>query len=148
MIKWITTLIIILMMSPAALAAEGNLTISDREIIGHLNRLEERLTHLEAGQQAIDSRLIRLEAGQQAIDKRIDDLNRRIDDLRGFLYILLGGMIALIGFVIWDRRSAISPVINRTRDLESDRDRTLKILKEYAQKEPKLAEILKSLGLL
>ncbi|MEE9609707.1 MAG: hypothetical protein V3W19_00565 [Desulfatiglandales bacterium] len=59
-----------------------------------------------------------------------------------------GGMIALIGFVMWDRRSAFSPVITRTRELEGDRDRTLRVLRDYAQGEPKLAEIMKNLGLM
>lgn len=113
------------------LAVEGNLTISDREIIERLTRLEE---------------------GQTAINLRIDDLRSElkgdIQDLRGLMYVVLGGMIALIGFVIWDRRSAISPVINRTKELEDDRDRTLRVLRGYAQKEPKLAEVMKSLGLM
>ncbi len=64
------------------------------------------------------------------------------------MYVVLGGMLALIGFVIWDRRSALSPLITRTRELEEDRDRTLRILKDYAQREPKIAEVMKSLGLM
>ncbi len=141
MSKWIVGvlgLVLLLVVAPRALAVEGDLTISDRDIIERLTRLEE---------------------GQKAINNRIDDVNRRIDDLRselkgdiqdlrGLMYIVLGGMIALIGFVIWDRRSALSPVITRTRELEEDRDKTLKVLKEYAQKEPKLAEVMKSSGLM
>ncbi len=53
----------------------------------------------------------------------------------------------LIGFVIWDRRSAISPVINRTREVEERQLLILKDMKEYALKEPKMSEVLKSLGL-
>ena len=137
-IKSVLGLLLLIWVSTPALAVEGDLTISDREIIERLTRLEE---------------------GQKAINNRIDDVNRRIDDLRselkgdiqdlrGIMYVVLGGMIALIGFVIWDRRSALSPVITRTRELEEDRDKTLKVLKEYAQKEPKLAEVMKSLRLL
>ena len=139
--KWIGSvmgLVLLIWVSAPVLAVEGDLTISDREIIERLTRLEE---------------------GQKAINNRIDDVNRMIDDLRselkgdiqdlrGLMYVVLGGMIALIGFVIWDRRSALSPVITRTRELEEDRDITLKVLKEYAQKEPKLAEVMKSLRLL
>ncbi len=134
MSKWIVGvlgLVLLVWASAPALAVEGDLTISDREIIERLTRLEE---------------------GQKAINKRIDDLKGElkgdIQDLRGLMYIVLGGMIALIGFVIWDRRSALSPVITRTRELEEDRDKTLKVLKEYAQREPRLAEVMKSLGLM
>ncbi len=64
------------------------------------------------------------------------------------MYVVLGAILALIGFVIWDRRSAISPVITRTRLLEEDCDRTLRLLRDYAQREPKLADVMKSLGLM
>lgn len=127
MSKWIIggfCLVILLVVAPRAIAVEGDFTISDREII---------------------ERLIRLEEGQKALR---NELKGDIQDLRGLMYVVLGGMIALIGFVIWDRRSALSPVITRTRELEEDRDRTLRVLKEYARKEPKLAETMKSLGLM
>jgi len=100
----------------------------------------------------IIERLTRLEEGQKALNKRIDDvrdeLKGDINDLKSLVYVLLGGIIALIAIVIWDRRSALSPVIRRTRELESDYDLTLRILKEYGKREPKFAEVLRSFGLL
>ncbi|MBI4746223.1 MAG: hypothetical protein HY786_06740, partial [Deltaproteobacteria bacterium] len=70
-------------------------------------------------------RLIRLEEGQKSLQKQIDDFKevtqRRFDDMQrqsdskfDNLYalilwgfgILFGGMGILIGFVIWDRRTA------------------------------------------
>ena len=50
--------------------------------------------------------------------------------------------------LIWDRRTALSPVIRKTKELEQRDDLTIRALKEYALKEPKLAEVLKGLGLL
>jgi len=118
-------------------AVQGNLSLSDKDIIEKLARLEE---------------------GQRGLSKRIDDINTRIDDLRselrgdiadlrGLVYIVLAGIISLIGFVIWDRRTALSPVITKTKQLEDKDDLTVRVLKEYARKEPKMAEVLKSLGL-
>ena len=134
MSKWIVGvlgLVLLIWVSAPALAVEGDLTISDREIIERLTRLEE---------------------GQKAINKRIDDLKGDlkgdIQDLRGLMYIVLGGMIALIGFVIWDRRTAISPVQREVRELREQEELNIKILKEYARKEPRLAEVMKSLGLM
>ncbi len=74
-------------------------------------------------------RLIRLEEGQKALNQRlddlskgIDDLNRRIDDIQTFMLwgfgILFGGMGILIGFVIWDRRTALAPAIKKYKELE------------------------------
>jgi len=149
--KWIIGIVLVFLfgvVSPT-LAIEGDLTISDREII-------ERLTRLEEGQKALRNELLNEINGVRneikgdigGLSIRLDGLNTRIDDLKDLIYVVLGGMIALIAFVIWDRRSAISPVITRTRELEEDQDRTLRVLKEYARKEPKMAEIMKSSGLM
>ena len=78
----------------------------------------------------------------------IGQLGDRIDDLRNLMYVVLAGIIALIGFVIWDRRTALSPVISKTRELEERDNLTLRVLQEYARKEPRMAEVLKSLGML
>ena len=125
-------------LSSITFAAEGGLDLSNKEIIEKLAKLEE---------------------GQNGLNKRIDDVNRRIDDLRGelkgdigdlrselkgdignlrgLIYVVLAGIIALIGFVIWDRRSALSPVIRKTKELEERDDLTVRALKEYALKQQK-----------
>jgi len=104
-------------------------------------------------EEEIIQRLIRLEEGQKSLNQRFDDvnrrfddvnqkfndvnqrfndvnqrfndINRRFDDLKGLLYVILAGMFALVGFVIWDRRTALAPAIKRTTILED-------ALKEYA----------------
>ena len=98
--------------------------------------------------EEIIERLIRLEEGQKALNQRLDDIigrfddtNHRIDDFKGILYVILAGMFALVGFVIWDRRTALAPAVGRTRILEN-------ALKEFAKKDPKMAEVLKHLGIM
>ena len=101
-------------------------------------------------------RLIRLETkleeGLKATNQRIDDLNRRIDGLQTFMLwgfgILFGGMGILIGFVIWDRRTALAPAIKKYKELEEKEEKIEKVLKELAEKDPKIAEALKHVGLL
>ncbi len=64
-------------------------------------------------------RIIRLEENQRegfrALMQRIDDINKRIDDMISIMLwgfgVLFAGMMSLIGFVIWDRRSALAPAI-------------------------------------
>lgn len=104
-------------------------------------------------------RLIRLEVkaeeGQKSLQKQIEDLKsatqKQIGDLRILILwgfgILFGGMGILIGFVIWERRTALEPVARKNRELEEREEKLEKALKEYARLEPKLAEILKSLNL-
>ncbi len=62
--------------------------------------------------------LIRLDEGQKAINNRIDDVNKRIDDLRNLIYVVLAGIFALIGFVLWDRRTTLAPAVRKNRELE------------------------------
>ena len=142
----------------------------DREVIDRLIRLEE-------GNKALNNRIDdvnkRIDDLSRSINKRIDDLRAElkgdiaelrdelrgdidslkgelkgdISDLRNLMYVIIGGIFALIAIVIWDRRTALSPVIRKTRELEEREELTLRVIKEYARREPKLAEVLKSMGL-
>lgn len=93
---------------------------------------------IEISSREIIERLARLEEGQKNLNQRIDDLRQLI--LWGF-GITFAGMFTLIGFVIWDRRTALAPAVNRMDRLEA-------ALKEYAAKSPDLAEALKKARLL
>ncbi len=97
-------------------------------------------------------RLIRVEEGLKAVNQRIDGLDKRIDGLQGLMYVVIGAVIAqtigIVGFVLWDRRSALAPAIRKNRELEEREETLEKVLKEYAKQEPRLAEILKSVKLL
>ncbi len=118
------------------------------------------LSQAEEFTQKDRERLIRLETkveeGQKALQRQITDLKvdtqRQTDDLKTLILwgfgILFGGMGLLIGFVIWDRRTALEPVAKKYRELEEQGEKYNKALKEYARVEPKLAEILRSLNLL
>lgn len=126
-----------------------------------LIRLE---TKVEEGQKALQRQIDglsnttqrQLDALTATTHRQIEGLSvglqRQIDDLRTLLLwgfgILFGGMGLLIGFVIWDRRTALEPVIRKYRDIEDKEEKFLKVLKEYSNVEPKLAEILRSFNLL
>ncbi len=108
-------------------------------------------------------RIIRLEEGQKYLQKQIDDLKKQIDDLkkdtqrqfdelRTFLYwgfgILFGGMGILIGFVIWDRRTAVEPVARKLKEIEEKEEKIERFIKELARKDPEIKEIAKKEGLI
>jgi hypothetical protein len=105
-------------------AEQQEITITSREIVERLARLEE---------------------GLKRVEQRLDDVNRRIDDLRQVVLwgfgVTFAGIFALIGFVIWDRRTAINPVIRRIERVEE-------ALRRLSKDNPQLAENLRSLGLL
>ncbi len=67
-------------------------------------------------------RLIRVEATlkefKESVDKRIDSVDNRIGRLEtvmmGGFGLLFTSMVGLVGFVLWDRRSALAPAIRRS----------------------------------
>ena len=93
----------------------------------------------------------RISEVNNSINDRIDDVNNRIDDMSNLILwgfgIIFVGMFALLGFVIWDRRTALAPAIRKNKELEERQERIEKVLKEFAIEEPKLAEILKQIGI-
>ena len=119
-------------------AQEREVTITSREIVERLTRLEERV--------------IRLEEGQTRLEQRISDLAQRIDELRQFMLWGFGltftGMFALVGFVLWDRRTALAPAVRRFEDLQDRQRRIEEALRQLSKENPKLAESLRNLGLL
>lgn len=139
--KGIAILLVVMALSSfqTVFAAErGSLTISDREII-------ERLTRLDQGQKGIQNQINEIQNQFSGLQDQINGLRNLI--LGGF-GVIFAGMFSLIGFVIWDRRSAISPVVNRTSEMEQRQLLILRAMKEYGLKEPRMSEVLKSLGLL
>lgn len=101
-------------------------------------------------------RIIRLEEGQKHLQQQINDLKvstqQQFTDLKNFMLwgfsVLLAGMFTLVGFVLWDRRTVVAPVQRRQAEMERDQESLREALRQYARKEPRLAEILKSLNLL
>ncbi|MBS3918212.1 MAG: hypothetical protein KG012_04935 [Deltaproteobacteria bacterium] len=97
----------------------------------------------------MDKRLSsRIDELDKRLGSRIDNLEKRMDYLVNLIYVVLAGMFTLVGFVLWDRRSALAPAIRRTRDIEEREEKLERAIKEFALKNPDMKEILKSLGLL
>lgn len=141
MVKSIVILIMIFFMVPNLFAFENTPKLTDREII-------ESFAELKAGQSSIDKRF-------DDMGKRIDDMGKRIDgmgdrindignrfgDIQGLLYAILTGIFVLFGYILWDRRTAITPAVKKSNLIE-------KALIEYSDEHPKLKRILRNIGLL
>ena len=101
-------------------------------------------------------RLIRVETTlkefKESVDKRIDSVDKRIERLEtvmmGGFGLLFTSMIGLVGFVLWDRRTALAPAIRASREVTEREDRIERALQELAQTDPRVAEALKHVGLL
>ncbi len=153
----------LLIFSGPALAVEVSPRITDRVII-------ESLTELKAGQrsleQKMDQRFLFVDKRFDAIDKRLESMDRRIDGLRETMLALFGALIALIvalfAYIAWDRRTMVKPIQDRLdkieRDLQRDLElqhqegsrltRLVKVLREMAKTDEKLADVLRNFSLL
>lgn len=138
----VCSLCLVLWWSASAGAVEEAPRITDREII-------ERLTRLDEGQDALGQRLETLE---RHVDRRLDDLEQRIDGLErlmlGGFGMVFSGMFALVGFVIWDRRSALAPAVRGLEEMREREQRLEEVLRKYALRVPDLAEELRRARLL
>lgn len=101
-------------------------------------------------------RLTRLEIKVEMLDKKIDEKfaenNKRFDALEqtmrdsnqiihNYIMALFLAIIGLVGFILWDRRSSISPVEKKQKQL-------IETLREYSTKNPEFAEIFNRAAIL
>lgn len=143
-------------LSPNALAVEKAERISDREII-------ESLAELKAGQKGLEGSFIGLEKRMDRLEKRMDRLENKLEavrsELKGFMMwgfgIIIAGMFSLVGFVLWDRRTAVAPVARALKEKETEieelkkKERAIEdVLRDYAAGDQRLAALMKLRGLL
>ena len=161
----------------SALAADANPTVSDENRLIRLetkvdalndllnqrmDHLEQRMDHLEQRMDRIEQRLDRSE---QRLDRRFQelrtDMNSQFDRLNALLIGLCSVfgllVVALFGFVLWDRRSMLRPLEADMKRLEGDLatkgsktrlDATVNALRAWAQENDQLAAVLKRLNLM
>jgi len=137
--------VLFILYSNSVLAGEGQISLTNKEILEWLHTLDLSITRLEEGQKNLIMRMDGLEKRMDGLDKRMDGL---VNIILGGFGVVFAGIFALIGFVLWDRRTALAPAIRKNQELKEREQRLEKAIREYAQREPKLTEILRSVGML
>jgi len=151
----------------ALLALEPSPNITDREVV-------EKLAKIEAGQQSLNHRISDLrsemKSGQEALRSEMksgqEALSKRLDDSNNTMLVLFGSIITLIvalfGYIAWDRRTMMKPVLERVERIEHDvaqsldlsntdgskLSRVINAMRELAKTDEQLATILRSFSLL
>jgi hypothetical protein len=91
---------------------------------------------------------VKMEALESKMDTKFEAVNARID----YIFWLMGVLVALIlfnlGYTIWDRRTALKPALDKADSANYKSTNLINALREYAQKHPDLANILRTHGLL
>ena len=128
-------------------------TLADRD---RAIQTEAKLNALVDG---LDSKFAGINVKFESIDKQFANIDKQfmyqqkqIDDIKTLFYwgfgILISLFIFMLGYMIWDRRTAMQPALLHA-SMADENSRDLKsILREYSKKHPDLAEILKTHGIL
>jgi len=121
------------------------------QIDKRFEQIDKRFEQVDKRFEQVDRRFEQADKRFEQADKRSDGIERRLERLETVMMwgfgLLFTSMVGMIGFVLWDRRSALAPAVRMVKELE-ERERLLeKALKEYANIEPRFAEILKTLRL-
>ena len=141
-------------------------------ILEKLSNIEARLLVVENTLKKlsdIEAKLLVVENNQKMIlremDKRFGQVDNRFGDMMNYIIIMaviFASMTGLtIGFALWDRRTMIRPFESKVKDIEKTIDKTqesldkaqnindelISVLKEYAKKDRKFAEIIKGFNI-
>jgi hypothetical protein len=83
---------------------------------------------------------------------KFESQQRQLDDIKTLFYwgfgILLTLFLFMFGYMIWDRRTAMKPALEQSSKAMEDNRNFLTVLRDYSNKHPDLAEILKTHGML
>ncbi len=146
--KWISMLLLVICVASffapvSSYAVETAPRISDREIIESLTRLEEGV---KANREMILA--LRNEMGSMR-----NEMGSMRTEILGFMKwgfgLLFSGMFILVGFILWDRRSTLKPVKDELDELERQKvDRVIAAMKKLSEEDSRIAQALRSAGLL
>ena len=123
----------------APVFAEDGYTQKDREL---LIELKVKMGEIDKRFEQIDKRLAELRS----------DMNKRFEQMMEFFKIMTGLfgalIIALIGFVLWDRHTLLKEARRASIEYVEKESTIIKILKDYAARDEKMREVLKSFRIL
>lgn len=88
----------------------------------------------------------------ESIDKQFIYQQKQFDDIKTLFYwgfgILITLLIFMLGYMIWDRRTAMQPALEQAAKAQENSRNLILTLREYSKKHADLAEILRTHGIL
>ena len=136
---------------PFTLEDRDRIIRTEQEIKSLRNEMNTRFESLNSKFESIDTKFESLNIKFESIDTKFESQQLQINNLKdsiGDIKVLLlwgfGIMFSLflfmLGYMIWDRRTALNPVRIKTETISN-------ILRDFAKENVKFAEILRSYGL-
>ena len=135
----------------ASAFTQPTFTQQDRERIIRLEvKQEEMSKRFEQRFEQFEKRLDKMDERFDKMDERFDRMDERFDTQLNILLsamgILLTGMIALAGYILWDRRTSMIPLEARVKQIEQVQDIHFSSLSANQTKLKSLVETLQTLG--
>ncbi|MBX6423214.1 hypothetical protein [Thermosulfurimonas sp. F29] len=162
-------ILIFLVLGGVSYGGEG-LRVTNEMIYEKLLEVEKRLVQLERRQAVLEAQFREF---RESVDKRFEQVDKRFEEMRAdmnarfeqvdrrfeqlytFLWIITGIftalVVAVIGFALWDRRTTIRRAREEAFEKVEAEGRwrvILEALRELAREDRRLAEVLRSFGLL
>ncbi len=137
---------------PYTLADRDRAILTDAKI----STLDAKISTLEAKISTLEAKIIalndKMEVRFESIDKQFMYQQKQIDDIKILFYwgfgILITLLIFMLGYMIWDRRTAMQPALAQASKAEENSRNLIATLREYSKKHADLAEILRTHGIL
>jgi len=89
---------------------------------------------------------------ESSMELKFESQQRQLDDIKALFYwgfgILITLFIFMLGYLIWDRRTALQPALDKATNAEAKSANLIRALREYSKKHADLAEILRTHGIL
>ena len=110
---------------------------------------DAKISTLEAKISALNDKM---EVRFESVDKQFMYQQKQIDDIKTLFYwgfgILITLLIFMLGYMIWDRRTAMQPALEQAAKAHENSRNLILTLREYSKKHADLAEILRTHGIL
>jgi len=133
---------------PFTLDDRDRIMRTEEQIKSTNDKIESLRNEMNAKFDAVDQRFDAVDQRFDAVDQRFETMESKFDLLYWLFGILFGLITFLIGYIMWDRRTALFPVQNKTHELDGRMMQLESLARAQAKKDPAFAELLKIAGLL
>ncbi len=90
----------------------------------------------------------KIESLRNEMNAKFEAVDSKIETMYWGLGVIITLILFMLGYMIWDRRTALHPVQKKTMEHEEKFRKLEHIAKEHAKKDPSFAELLRVAGLL
>jgi hypothetical protein len=137
-------------------AVEQRFESVDQHFVSFEQKMDQRFKAVDQRFDAVYQRFDAVDQRFDSMEKRLDSIDRRFAFFQNLMLVLIAGVFGLIGFIVYDRKTALRPVENRIIQLEAELShengsrltRLVGALQELAKTDKKVEAVLRSFSLL